>query len=63
MRIRNSRINTLRGILREFGIIVPMGPTAAIRQATEKLALLPSIIMPSICAVIDEVQHLEQLIK
>lgn len=63
MRTRNSRINTLRGILREFGIIVPMGPAAAIRQATEKLALLPSIIMPSICAVIDEVQHLERLMK
>lgn len=63
MRTRNARINTLRGILREFGIVVPTGPAAAIRHATEALTHLPSIITPALCAVIDDVHNLEQQMK
>lgn len=63
MRTRNARINTLRGILREFGIVVPMGPAAALRHATEALPQLPSVITPALCAVIEEVHKLEQQMK
>jgi transposase len=63
MRTRNARINSLRGILREFGIIVPMGPKAAIRYTVEALADLPSMITPAVCGVIEEVATLEKQMK
>lgn len=63
MRTRNARINALRGILRELGFIVPMGPVAALREATNALSKLPAIITPAICAVIEEVETLQQRMK
>ena len=63
MQSRNARINSLRGILREFGVIVPMGPRAAIRMATDTLPQLPSLLVPAVCAVIEEVSHLNDQMK
>jgi len=63
MQSRNARINSLRGILREFGIIVPMGPRAAIRVATDTLPQLPALLVPAVCAVIEEVGHLQDQMK
>ena len=63
MRTRNARINSLRGILREFGIIVPMGPKAAISHTANALEHLPAMLTPAVCAVIEEVANLEQQMK
>lgn len=63
MQTRNARINSLRGILREFGIIVPMGPRAAITHATEALARLPEMLVPAVCSVLEEVSKLNNQMK
>jgi len=63
MQSRNARINSLRGILREFGIIVPMGPRAAIVHATQALAQLPEMLIPAVCSVIKEVATLNDQMK
>lgn len=63
MRTRNARINTLRGLLREFGILVPMGPRAAIKSAVEALEQLPPALKPAVCAVIEEIHSLQAQMK
>jgi transposase len=63
MRTRNARINTLRGMLREFGVTVPMGPRAAIKGAMAALEQLPELLRPAVCAVIEELHELEQRMK
>lgn len=57
---RVARINALRGILREFGILVPLGPRAAIKTTQETLDLLPSLLQPPVQNVLTElieIQH------
>jgi transposase len=63
MQTRNARINALRGIMREFGIVVPMGPRAAVKTVFSSLDQLPPLLKPSVCAVLDELQSLEQRMK
>lgn len=63
MRTRNARINTLRGMLREFGITVTMGPRAAMKGAMAALDQLPDLLKPAVCAVMDELNELEQRMK
>lgn len=63
MQTRNARINSLRGILREFGITVPMGPRAAIKSAIEALEHVPALLTPSIRFIIEESHELEQRMK
>lgn len=63
VRTRTSRINTLRGMLREFGIVVPLGPRAAIKTTTESLDGLHEIMRPSVIEVLDELNQLQQRIK
>ena len=58
MRTRNARINTLRGILREFGIVVPLGPRAAVKHAIAALDQIPPLLKAAVCAVIEELQRL-----
>lgn len=63
MRTRNARINTLRGILREFGIVVAMGPRAAMKGAMAALDQLPELLKSAVCAVIEELHELELRMK
>lgn len=63
MRTRNARINTLRGLLREFGILVPMGPRSAVKSAVETLDQIPLTLKPAVCAVIEEIQRLQEQMK
>lgn len=63
MRTRNARINTLRGMLREFGVTVPLGPRAAIKGAMAALDQLPELLRPAVCAVVDELHELELRMK
>ena len=71
---RTARINALRGILREFGVLVPMGPRAAINTTRASFDALPPLLHTSVQAVLDELtdiqarittleQQLKQIVK
>lgn len=51
---RVARINALRGILREFGVLVPMGPLAAIKTTRAALESLPELLQGSVHDVLEE---------
>lgn len=57
---RQSRINTLRGIMREFGISIPLGPKAAIKIAGSNLEHIPTTIQNAMRDVLEEITLLEQ---
>ena len=59
---RTARINALRGILREFGVLVPLGPRAAIASAQAALESLPSLLQSSVQSVLDELNELQSRI-
>jgi transposase len=59
VRTRTSRINTLRAMLREFGVVVPMGPKAAIQTTTEAIDTLHELMRPSVIAVLEELRQLQ----
>src|SRR5262245_42851539 len=64
---RSARINTVRGLLREFGVVMPLGaklvvPTvlAALEDADSGL---PDVLRPALAAVCDEIRDLESKIR
>ena len=59
---RVARINGLRGVMREFGILVPLGPRAAIKTTRESLAILPAILQASVQDVLTELVDIQQRI-
>jgi transposase len=63
VRTRTSRINTLRAMLREFGIVVPLGPRAAIKTTAEAIDKLHDLMRPSVVAVLEELHQLQQRIR
>jgi transposase len=56
---RTARINALRGILREFGVLVPVGPRAAINTTHTALASLPALLQPVVHEVLDELTDIQ----
>jgi transposase len=64
---RKARINSLRGLLREFGIDVPVGATrgiAAIREALEAADNgVPDALRPFIGQVLEEISELAHKVK
>ena len=60
---RCSRINTLRGVLREFGIVIPLGPSMAKARVAEALEdaenELPLGFRSSLAEMLDEIRELE----
>jgi transposase len=60
---RCSRINTLRGVLREFGIVIPLGPSMAKARVAEALEdaenELPVGLRASLAEMLNEVRDLE----
>lgn len=64
METRTARINTLRGLLREFGLILPVGAASALKQLPETVedAELPLILRPALQPLLDEIHDLEQRI-
>jgi len=60
---RVARINALRGVLREFGVLVPMGPHAAIKTTQAALDSLPALLQPSIHEVLTELTDITQRIS
>lgn len=64
MQARTARINTLRGLLREFGIVLPVGAGAALQRMPEALEdeAVPLALRPTLHALLDEVRDLAQRI-
>ena len=59
---RVARINGLRGILREFGVLVPLGPRAAIQTTLEAMEHLPAPLQIMVKQVLEELTALQQRI-
>jgi len=64
---RTARINTLRGLLREFGIVIPLGAQhvipAAWSQIEDAESGLPDALRPPLAAICQEIGDLERRIK
>jgi transposase len=67
MATRTSRINTVRGVLREFGLPIPVGSrqvVPAVRVALEDAdSGLPDAIRPALAEACDEIRDLEARIS
>jgi transposase len=64
MSTRHRYINTLRGLLREFGIAIPLGARVARAQIASHLARppqeLPAALLPLLAEMLSEVDQLER---
>jgi transposase len=64
---RTSRINFLRGCLREFGIGIPVGAKSAIQAVRDALSsgnsAVPELLHSSLLALLSEINALEQCCK
>lgn len=59
---RTARLNTLRGLLREFGIFIPVGAQHVVRHVRAQLAeptTLPVLLHTTLAAACDEIEILE----
>src|SRR5688500_15811283 len=63
MRTRTARINSLRGICREFGAHIAHGPRVGLEQIARLLAdsasVLPAMVRPTMRLLIDEIRLIE----
>lgn len=61
LRTRTARINAVRGHLREFGIVIPVGARYMLPQVHAVLAedTVPAFLRPALHAVLDEIAALE----
>jgi transposase len=64
MATRTARINALRGLCREFGLAVPVGATAGLRQIGQVLAgtQIPESLRQALQGLLDEVRDLQRRI-
>ena len=66
VRTRTARLNTLRGLLREFGVTIPVGARHVVPQVRALVedaeASVPMALRPSLAALCDEIRTLEQRI-
>ena len=64
---RTARLNTVRGLLRELGIVIPLGSQLVLPRLSQALSepkqLIPEILHPVLLAAAAEVRQLEQNIK
>jgi transposase len=59
---RTSRINTVRGLLREFGLVIPVGSQHVVPQVRDLLASsphVPDLIKTSLASACDEIATIE----
>ena len=59
---RTARLNTLRGLRREFGVFIPVGAQRVVPQVRELLehpAAVPMALHPTLAAACDEIAGLE----
>lgn len=64
MASRTARINTLRGLLREFGVLLPVGAGAALKLIPEAIGneAVPELLRRGLHDLLGEVHQLEQRI-
>ncbi len=66
LQTRTARINAMRGLLHEFGVIAPVGPKAFLNGLTELLILYAERLPARVCRILntlrDEIRDLEQRI-
>src|SRR5512139_3362761 len=64
---RTARINTLRGLLREFGIVIPLGAHHAVPVAWAQIedaeSEIPDPLRPALAEICSEIRDLERRIK
>jgi transposase len=64
---RTARINTLRGLLREFGILIPVGAQHAVPTAWAQIedaeSEIPDPLRPALVEVCQEIADLERRVK
>jgi transposase len=64
---RTARINTLRGLLREFGIIIPVGAQHAVPNAwlhiEDAESEIPDSLRPALAEICTEIRELERRVK
>jgi transposase len=64
MATRTARINTLRGLCREFGIAAPTGPRRGLASLAEELddmhSAIPALLRPMLRQLIEEIRSLEE---
>ena len=63
MATRTDRINTLRGLLREFGIVLPQGPAAVLTRVPALLdeadSPIPPSLRPALTEIVSELRELD----
>lgn len=64
---RTARINTVRGVLREFGVTIPVGARHVVPQIAAHLAAedgpVPTVLRPVLAALMTEIRELEARIR
>lgn len=62
MASRTARINTLRGLLREFGVILPVGAAAALKGMGHAIGneAVPPVLQTGLYEMLGEIRQLEQ---
>ena len=64
---RTARINTLRGLLREFGILIPLGAQHAVpttwAQLEDAESEIPDPLRPALAEICQEIRELERRVK
>jgi len=60
---RTARLNTIRGLLREFGLVIPLGAEQVVPQVRVLIAEssdVPALMRPSLASACDEIEGIEQ---
>lgn len=64
---RTARLNTVRGLLREFGLVIPVGARHVIPQVRALLqdadTAVPGLLRPALAAAVQEIVELEARIR
>lgn len=59
---RTARLNTVRGLLREFGLVIPVGATHVVPRVREWLSdstIVPDLMRTSLASACDEMETIE----
>lgn len=62
MATRTARINTLRGLLRELGIVIPKGARTALKRLPAAIEDVPTPLRAALAEVLAEIRQLEERI-
>jgi transposase len=67
MKTRTSRINSLRALCREFGMTAPVGARRGFQELLGRFAedseMIPALLRPGLCQLIEEIRALEGRIR